>query len=272
MKRKTAVSGQFYPADEEQLRSMIGELSPKSGGTEEVLGVLSPHAGYVFSGATAATVFSNIKIPKTIVLLTPSHHYASPPVALWTGGAWETPLGEVQIHESLCDELGKLPGITPDDTPHIPEHSGEVILPFLQYHRPDIQLVAICVTQSATDTDVLRLGDNIYAALQDSGETDALVVASSDMSHEQGPNALERVRKQDPLAIGAMEKLDPQLLLNTCRKRSITMCGVLPAAAMMQSVKRRSGTRGVLIKQATSADSPYGHGDYVVGYAGMIFK
>ena len=94
----------------------------------------------------------------------------------------------------------------------------------------------------------------------------------SDMSHEQGPDALQVVQKNDPKAIEKMEKVDPSGLIKTCRKQNITMCGVLPAAAMMQSVKERGGEKGILVHQASSADSPYGRGNYVVGYAGMYFK
>jgi len=272
MARRPAVAGQFYPGGQDELRKMIEQCTPQVDAREKVLGVLVPHAGYVFSGATAGKVFASVEVPGAVVLLNPSHNYYGPDCALWTGGPWQTPLGEVALHDGLCDALSKLPCVTKDDSVHVPEHSGEVVLPFIQYHRPDVRVAVICVTSSAATRALTELGEGIKAALDACGEEDGLVVASSDMSHEQGANALDVVQKQDPLAIERMEALDPEGLVETCRKNRITMCGALPAAAMMASVRARGGTEGLLLGRATSADSPYGRGNYIVGYAGMIFK
>ncbi len=272
MARKPAVAGQFYPAGANELRSAIEQYTPASERREKALGALSPHAGYVFCGPTAGAVFGRIEVPPTIVLLNPSHNYYTPPCALWTGGPWETPLGRVELHEELCDALAELPAVTPDDRPHLPEHSGEVVLPFIQYFCPEVRIAVICVTPSAEVQQLRELGEGIADALESCGEQDALVVASSDMSHEQGPRALQVVNEHDPLAIEQMERLDPEGLVRVCRQNNITMCGVLPAAAMMTSVRRRGGTKGELVHRATSADSPHGRGSYVVGYAGMVFR
>ncbi len=272
MTREPAVSGQFYPSDPDELRFMIAEYTPSVEQRQKVLGALSPHAGYVFCGATAAAVFGRIEVPPAVILLNPSHHYYSPACALWTGGAWQTPLGQVQIHKALTDALAELMMVTPDNRPHYPEHSGEVVVPFLQYHRPDVRIAVICIASSADLSQVMDLGQGIKEAIEASGEPAVLVVASSDMSHEDGHAALKVVNKHDPMAIEQMEKLDPEGLVRTARSHNITMCGVLPAAAMMASVRARGGTRGELVHRATSADSPHGRGTYVVGYAGMIFR
>lgn len=271
MPRKPAVAGRFYPGRPEDLRSMIQQYTPQITGKQKALGALSPHAGYVFSGPTAGAVFGRIKIPPTVVLISPSHNYRQPACALWTGGAWQTPLGDVALHEDLCVGLEDLPVVTADDRPHVPEHSGEVVVPFIQYHRPDVRMCVLCVTTSADFETVRDLGEGINSVLEDCGEDDALVVASSDMSHERGSNAKKVVEEHDPLAIEKMKDLDPKGLVEVCREKRISMCGVLPAAAMMASVRGRGGTRGELLHRATSADSPQGAGDYVVGYAGMIF-
>jgi AmmeMemoRadiSam system protein B len=272
MVRKPAVAGQFYPAAQAELRHMIEECTPQNEQKVKALGILVPHAGYVFSGPTAGKVFARVEVPKTVVLLNPSHHYYGPDCALWTGGPWQTPLGQVALHEELCRALARLSCVTQDDTVHLPEHSGEVVLPFIQYHCPEARVAVICVTSSATTRTLVALGEGIKQALDECGEPDGLVVASSDLSHEQGGRALERVNSQDPLAIEKMQQLDPEGLVRVCREKSITMCGVLPAAAMMASVKARGGKEAVLVARATSADSPYGRGNYVVGYAGMIFR
>ena len=273
MSRRMAVAGQFYPADARRLRSTIQSATPSlEGEPTAALGALCPHAGYPFSGGVAAGLFARVRVPDAVLLLTPSHAYAQPAFALWSGGAWETPLGSIALHEGLTDALSRHPHVTPADEPHLPEHSGEVVLPFLQYHNPDVRIAVVCVTASARLPQLKEVGTFAATALADLGEGDALVVASSDMSHERGAHALEVVRRNDALAIAEMEKLDADGLYSVCRLESITMCGVLPAAVMMASVAARGGTEGTLVERATSADSPLGGGDYVVGYAGMRFR
>jgi hypothetical protein len=272
MARKPVVDGEFYPADPQQLRAMIAAATPAVAERESALGLLSPHAGYVFSGGVVGRTFASVRVPRTVLLLTPSHSYDRPAFALWTAGGWETPLGEVALHEELTAALRKLPQVTADDRPHLREHSGEVVLPFVQYHNHQAKLAVICVTASASLDDLAAVGTAVPKALAESGEQDALVVASSDMSHESGRQALEIVNRNDLLAIAQMEKLDPEGLYRVCQRGGITMCGVLPAVAMMASVVARGGTKGKLIERATSADSPHGSGSYVVGYAGMLFQ
>lgn len=271
MAREPAVAGQFYPADPEELRSMLDQFDYEPDEKQTALGALSPHAGYVFCGHVMGKVFGSIKVPDTVVLLSPSHRARRPGIALWTGGPWKTPLGDVELHDDVCAALQKLPMVSPADEAHLGEHSGEVVVPFIQHHRPDVKIAVMCITPSATVDDLLELGQSIPDVLSDTGEEDALVVASSDMSHERAPGALETVQENDPKAIEKMEQLDPKGLFDVCQRENITMCGVLPATAMMESVRARGGTQGTLLERATSADSPHGSGSYVVGYAGMIF-
>ncbi len=269
MTREPAVAGQFYPGSESELKSTIERFTPQGQDKSPALGALSPHAGYVFCGGVMGRLFGDIEIPETVLVLNPSHRLGRPAVALWTGEPWKTPLGEIELDEDLCESLSELPMVSQDRRAHTGEHSGEVVLPFLQYHRPDVKIAVACVTGSAELDDLLELGDAVAELAEQ--KDDLLVVASSDMSHESGPDALEVVKEQDPKAIERMEQLDPEGLLETCRSENITMCGVLPAVAMMQSVRARGGTAGTLVERATSADSPYGSGGYVVGYAGMRF-
>lgn len=272
MARQPAVAGQFYPGTPEELRSMLDEFAYEPDERQTALGALSPHAGYVFCGHVMGKVFGSIEVPETVVLLTPSHHARRPGVALWTGGPWKTPLGDVPLHDDLCSALQDLPLVTASDQAHTREHSGEVVLPFLQYYQPDVKVAVLCITPGAGVDDMLQLGQSIPDVLSDTGEEDALVVASSDMSHERAPGALDTVKENDPKAIEKMEQLDPKGLFDVCQTEQITMCGVMPATAMMESVRARGGSKGTLLERATSADSPYGSGSYVVGYAGMIFN
>jgi hypothetical protein len=271
MSRRPVVAGQFYPGNARRLRSQIESFSPDVEPEEGALGALSPHAGYTFSGGVAGETFARTGVPDAVLLLTPSHNYATPPLALWTGGNWQTPLGEVELHEGLTEGLAGIGGVTCDDRPHGPEHSGEVVLPFLQHHNPDVRVAVVCVTSAADLTTLVSFGEAVGGLLDDQ-YPETLVVTSSDMSHESGPRALEVVNEHDPMAIEQMEALDADGLHRVCRRESITMCGVLPAVAMMAAVKERGGTEGVLVARATSADSPAGSGSYIVGYAGMLFR
>ncbi|MFO8008544.1 MAG: AmmeMemoRadiSam system protein B [Candidatus Brocadiia bacterium] len=272
MTRKPVVDGQFYPRSAEELRAGIESYTPEEAASEPALGLLSPHAGYTFSGPVAGKAFARAEVSERVVLLTPSHNFSSPPFALWTGGGWETPLGTAGMDQQVTSALAELPMVTVNDRPHVPEHSGEVVVPFLHYHRPDVRLSVVCITASAGLDDLLAFGSAVARVLTDCEARDSLVVASSDMSHESGAGALEVVDQNDPLAIEQMERLDPEGLYRTVRGNGITMCGVLPAAAMMQSVAERGGTAGELVARATSADAPMGRGSYVVGYAGMVFR
>ncbi|MGD2176002.1 MAG: AmmeMemoRadiSam system protein B [Candidatus Brocadiaceae bacterium] len=272
MSRKPVVAGQFYPGEADALRSAIDSFTPEEEEQEPALGLLSPHAGYTFCGEVAGRTFARVRMPETVVLLNPSHSFASPAFALWPEGDWQTPLGRVELHEELTDGLSGLSMVTTDARPHGPEHSGEVVLPFLQYHRADLRIAVVCITAAARLDALKEFGRSLAELLETCGEDDALVVASSDMSHESGASALEVVNRNDPVAVREMEKLDPDGLYKVCRQEGITMCGVLPATAMMASVIARGGEEGVLVARATSADSPMGRGSYVVGYAGMIFR
>jgi len=271
MARNPQVAGQFYPASPQELGATLTQIMPEKEERQDVLGALSPHAGYVYCGKVAGEVFRSINIPNVVILLNPSHNYRTPACALWTDEPWRTPLGEIELHEQITSALAGLPVVTSDNTPHLPEHSGEVVVPFLQYRRSDLKLAVICVTISATFDELLQLGAGIVQVIENSGERETLVVCSSDMSHESGPWSLKRVKENDALAIEKMERLDARGLFEVARRTPITMCGVLPAVAMLESVRMRGGTRGELLARATSADLSYTEGGYVVGYAGMIF-
>jgi len=167
MARQPVVAGQFYPADAARLRSAIRSYTPEAAEAAPALGVLSPHAGYTFSGPVAGRTFAQVAVPDTVLLLTPSHSFDRPALALWTGGAWGTPLGEAAMHEALTEALAFHPLTVADDRPHLPEHSGEVVVPFLQYHNPQVRLAVICVTATATREQLKQLGASLPGLLAD---------------------------------------------------------------------------------------------------------
>jgi len=267
MRRTPAVAGTFYPGQSQALRSEVESLLDVQASPKSAFGALVPHAGYVYSGAVAGQVFSRLEIPQTVIILNPNHTGAGEPFAVWPEGAWSTPLGDVPVDATLARKLieGALL-LTPDTRAHIREHSGEVILPFLQVRRPDVSVVTI-VVDLAPLADLQRLG-NSMAKILASITPRPLIIASSDMTHFQSE---ETARRLDDLAIQPMLNLDEETLYNVVTSKRITMCGVAPATVAIAALKALGATTGELVKYDTSATAS-GDSSNVVGYAGIIFS
>lgn len=264
MQRPAAVAGQFYPGDAGTLRTTLAELLPVVEQQQKVLGVVAPHAGYPYSGAVAGQLFSRITIPKTVLLLGPNHRGVGAAAALYPDGSWSTPLGTVPINSTLSALLLQhCPYLHRDAIAHTQEHSLEVLLPFLYYLRPDVTIAAICLGHG--DYAALRdIGRSIAAAIREYGE-EVLIVASSDMTHYE---SAESARRKDTMALERAVALDAKGLLEVCQSHHITMCGVVPTAIMIEAALSLGGSRGELIRYATSGDVT-GDTAQVVGYAAV---
>lgn len=265
MIRHPAVAGQFYPAQPEVLRKDIERRISHASPRKKAIGIVSPHAGYVYSGGVAGALFSSVEISSTVLILGPNHHGVGSRVALYPPGAWQTPLGQVPISESLTQLLkAEISVADMDSLAHQHEHSLEVQVPFLQVLRPDVRIAAICL--GFGDYATARIvGEGIAAAIKKFGD-EVLIVASSDMSHFETD---ETARKLDDMAIRKVLDLDPQGLHEVCRASRITMCGVIPATAMLVAVQSLGATVAELVGYATSGEV---NGDLrrVVGYAGIV--
>jgi MEMO1 family protein len=267
MLRQPAVAGRFYKGTPESLRKQVQEFIIPVAEREKAIGILSPHAGLMYSGAVAGAVYSHIELPETIVLIGPNHTGLGAPVSLMLRGEWETPLGTVTIDEFLAASiLSRSPRIREDSLAHVREHSLEVQLPFIQYFRNDCKIVPIQMLDVKLDT-CLEVGKAVGEAIIGSGMRDkTLIVASSDMSHyERAASAKEK----DFKAIQQILNLDPEGLHRTVKNYGITMCGCGPAVAMLTACKLLGATSTKLIKYTNSGEVS---GDYeqVVGYAGVI--
>lgn len=264
MKRQPVVAGQFYPGDREQLRHALSQLIP--GGTEKrkVCGVISPHAGYIYSGAVAGKLYAAIAIPATVLILGPNHHGVGAAAGLYPDGEWETPLGLVPINARLNSLIRSHVPFTQSDTvSHQFEHSLEVQVPFIQYLRPDVTISAICL--GFGDYPAARdLGRGIAAAIREFAE-DVLIVASSDMTHYE---SADEARRKDEKALERVRAFDPEGLLKICRSEHITMCGVVPAAVMLTAARELGATLVERVAYATSGDIT-GDNRQVVGYAAV---
>jgi AmmeMemoRadiSam system protein B len=267
MIRRPVVAGQFYPASASELRAMIGGMVKEKAAKEDVIGLLSPHAGYIYSGPVAGAVISRIRFKDTFIIMGPNHTGAGKPLSIMTEGKWQTPLGEVEIDSELGKKiLAVSKHLEEDDRAHIYEHSIEVQLPFLQYFKPDFKLVPI-VFGHASGAIYKEVGREIAEAVKELGR-EVVIIASSDMSHYE-PQA--SAQNKDRQAIEAMLNLDEDELLKRVARFNITMCGYAPAVSLIVAAKELGATGAELVKYQTSGDIT---GDYsaVVGYAGIIIK
>ncbi len=270
MKRQPSVAGQFYPGTEASLRKEVQRLigMGKGGAKEKAIGIVSPHAGYIYSGAVAGCVFSSIEIPETIIILGPNHTGIGTKFSLFKEGIWNTPLGDVEIDNELAEIiLKKCKFLREDSKAHMREHSLEVQLPFMQYLKgADFKIVPMVL--SAYNLDAYQdIGNSIASAIKQL-KKEALIVASSDMTHYEDQKSAER---KDKIAIEAILNLDEIQLINKVEALNISMCGYIPAAVMLIAAKGLGAKQARLIKYQTSGDAT---GDYsaVVGYAGIVVK
>jgi AmmeMemoRadiSam system protein B len=265
MQRKPAVAGSFYPSQGAALRRMIASMIDPAVAKLQAKAVVSPHAGYMYSGPVAGAVYGSVQIPLECVILCPTHRGIRPMFALMSEGSWETPLGEVAIASGLAAAIKKQSSLIQEDAgAHGDEHSLEVQLPFLQYLRPDVTFVPLCVSHLAGWPELDALGRAVAAGIKDC-RSEAMIVASSDMSHYISQ---ERAKKKDFLAIDRILDLDPRGLFDTVREQDISMCGYQPTVAALVAAKELGASRAELVKYQTSGDVT-GDLSAVVGYAGI---
>jgi AmmeMemoRadiSam system protein B/AmmeMemoRadiSam system protein A len=275
--RRPAVAGGFYPADPKELSAMVDAFVAEAQvpALEGVIrAMVVPHAGYVYSGGVAAHAFKAIagKSYQTVVVLGNSHHEGFYGASVYSRGAFRTPLGEIPIDEDMAQKLmAAEPLIAFRESTHIPEHSLEVELPFLQRVLGDFKLVPILLGDR--DTALARAVGQALAKVAD--ET-SLVVASSDLSHYP---AYDDARFADQKTLEALTTCDVDQLERTLRQlermripNTVTlMCGEGAVKALLFYADAVGARRGVLLKYANSGDSKYGKKDGVVGYGAVVF-
>lgn len=265
MYRMPVVSGSFYPSDKNKLQKMLDSFCLHVPDEKKVISLISPHAGYIYSGHVAGSVFSNVKVPDNVILLGPNHTGMGKRFSIMDEGIWVTPLGNVPINKTLAESILQNTSLLEIDTlSHLEEHSLEVQLPFLIYKNPKVSIVPIALMHG----DLLRLksiGLAIAESIKNCNE-DVMIVISSDMSHYVSH---EEAKKLDSLAIEKILNLDSQGLIEVCSFYNITMCGLYPAVAGIEASIALGAKNVELIKYATSGDI---NKDYrrVVGYAGII--
>lgn len=243
------------------MREWMGEVK-----AEPVIGVVSPHAGYTYSGHVAGAAFAKVAVPKNALILNPNHHGWGDDFALAPEGVWETPLGDVPINTRLNRLLLERTQAEEDERAHYMEHSGELQLPFLKFRRDDVLVSVVCISASELET-LLSFGRGVGEVVKAMGE-DVLIVASSDMTHYE---PAETAKRKDRMAIERIEALDGEGLWRTVKENSISMCGVGPVVVLIEAAKALGAKEARLIKYSTSGDVT---GDFsqVVGYASLVVR
>ena len=267
MKRKPAVAGQFYPASSLDLSRQVNDFITPDAEKEDAIGIISPHAGLIYSGEVAGEVYSRIRIPHTVILLGPNHTGIGRPVSIMSSGSWQLPTGELNINAEIAERLTEKTGLIEEESAaHTMEHSLEVQLPFILHFSADTMIVPIIMMSDSLD--VCREVGEAFADVINETDHPVLIAASSDMSHYETDTT---ARRKDNMAIEKILDIDPQGLYATVINENISMCGIIPVATMLYAARKLGAKESRLVKYMTSGDRS-GDYDQVVGYAGMIIS
>lgn len=279
--RNPVVAGSFYPFGSDELRKTIKNFFDKAKVEKrKVLGIVSPHAGYVYCGKTAASVYKTISNDfDTAVILGPNHMGMGVGVAT-SSGIWKTPFGSVKIDEEFTKQLTKGSIVMEDFKAHLREHSIEVQLPWLQYRFNGFKIVPISINPIYFDVKTCKeIGEKI-AEVAKSLKRKILIVASSDFTHygsmygykpfSGSPNeVLRKIKEIDMEIVGYIEKIMPQRVIEACDEKRLTVCGYGGIASMLYAAKSLGAKEGKLIDYSTSFDVSRNI-DAVVGYCGIV--
>jgi AmmeMemoRadiSam system protein B len=275
--REAEVAGMFYPGKAGELKKMVkgylAETKKKIDG--DIMGLVSPHAGYVYSGPVAAWSYKQVEGQdyEVVVIIAPSHLEYFSGASIFSGQYYETPLGKIPIELELAKKLadsstdihlstrGHDPG--PDGRG---EHSLEVQLPFLQYILRDFKIIPIVIADQSWG-NIQNLGNALASVLKDKK---VLIVASSDLSHY---HSYDEAYKLDETLVEFFADFEFQKILEGCENRRLEACGYGPIAVMMYTCSSLGCKKSKVLKYATSGDVPIGEKSQVVGYmSGVVYK
>ncbi len=265
-------AGTFYPDDPIQLSKMIDDFldaaspEPVSG---KIFALISPHAGYGYSGQTAAYGYKLIrnKNYKTVIVIGPSHHYAFSGVSVYPEGIFRTPLGDLEIDSDLAKKLlYQDKDIFFEPQAFAEEHSVEVQLPFLQRTLLHFKIVPVVMGDCSLETC------KTFAALLKgliAGRSDVLVVVSSDMYHGYDYQEADVV---DNLTLSYLKNMDAEGLYYGLREGKLQLCGGLPAVTVLMLAKELGHNKIQLLKHTNSAEvtNKKVKGIWTVGYGSLV--
>ena len=279
MQREPVVAGRFYQARPEQLRQQLkdcfehhlgvkDEVVPSTG---RLLGLISPHAGYMFSGPVASHAFARLRaekpLPKTLVLLGPKHTHHGARFSVSAADSWKTPLGSLAVDQALCRRLvATVDSLESDNDAHLYEHSLEVQLPFVQYSLDTMPKIVPIAFAYASFEEIEAVAAAIGKVLADEPPGSVCFVCSSDFSHD---TPREEAYRLDAEVIEKIISLDARGFYDLVTGEDRSVCGLMPISAMLVILQHQK-VQARLLKYATSMDvMKHERG---VGYAAIIFE
>ena len=294
MDRHSRHAGSWYEGTKSSLKQQIHDLflnkkwgygldpvqtPQKRSSDPSLLGIVSPHAGYAYSGPIAShgfgEVFKHLETIDTVVILGPNHQGMGAPISFYPEGKWHNPLGSVEIDTEFIDyakdydfgSLQKQVGFEPNA--HSNEHSIDIQLPFLQYLFENQFLIApICLGDQSYSTTVSTLSTFLSEYIKSRSEKRLLIVASSDFSHEHN---YDLVVKNDKGMLSYLEKMELDEAEKFRRRVNMTMCGYGPVFTLLNTAKLLGNPSVEILKYANSSDIRPG-GSYTVGYASILVR
>jgi len=277
--RQPCVADAFYAGTKTELNKQITECfthqfgpgsipQPNPAGPRKIVGIVSPHAGYMYSGPVATNGYSKLALdgkPDVFIILGPNHTGMGSGLSIQTEGAWQTPIGTAEIDTALAKRIQKSTDIIDvDEAAHVNEHSIEVQLPFLQFvYKDTIKFVPICMMMQ----DLTTCREVARSIFQETADSNAAVIASSDFTHYESHEAASR---KDRGAIDAILRLDEEQVNELGETSRVTMCGYGPITTLVVLSKLIKGVRPELLAYRTSGDVT-GDKSAVVGYSSITF-
>ena len=263
--RQPVVAGMFYNLNPRSLEVQVDELFSGIKPRKTFSMAVSPHAGYAYSGRTAAYSIVSLQKKGTYIIIGPNHTGYGPEFSVMSSGSWMTPLGTCSIDQKIAARLKKSCDFLKEDTiAHSHEHSVEVQLPLLQHRFKDPSFVPVCIMNMGYSNDLLEkcvaLGKEIATILK-AGNTG--VIASSDFSHYL---PLKIAEKKDGAAMECIMSLDMQGFFQTLEEEDASICGFGPIAVAMAAAKELR-LQPALINKSSSGDVTGDYSSVVTYYA-----
>lgn len=283
--RKAAKAGSWYPDNPAQLMEDIKEYTARRENTTgRVVAAMVPHAGFAFSGPTAGRSFAAIRANSpqadNFILLGAVHTMMLARPAIWAGGAWDCPLGAVQVNAELAGLMVQDGIGVAEPRPHIGDNALELQIPFVKYCFPQARVVPVAVPPNL---EAARTGRRIYHLLREQGMLDnTVVVASTDLTHYgenygfapagEGQQALRWSKENDRRLLDLALELKADEIVPTAQ-RDRSACGAGALAAAVAFAAEAGCTGGVLLEHTTSFEvMPHERADMFVGYAALVFR
>ncbi|MEW6710775.1 MAG: AmmeMemoRadiSam system protein B [Candidatus Riflebacteria bacterium] len=281
MFREPFVAGRFYESNREGLKQQIEQCfqHPLGIGSKDLqvngrlLAMISPHAGYMFSGPPASHGFARLKLeqplPERVVLLGPKHTQFGAGFSISNAESWQTPLGLVKVDRDFARNLADaVPDLRLDDAAHQFEHSIEVQLPFLQYIYQEKPLKIVPVALGyASFANLENLVEKIKEFIDGVDDLEkTLIIVSSDFSHD---TPREEAYRLDSEVIDRILALDAKGFFDLVDLENRSVCGLMPIAALLLLIEDLS-VKAVRLTYSTSMDIM--RHERGVGYASIIFE